>query len=76
MADEGSVNPERWIKYGAFVLFLAALFFSGYANEHIKGDISQLDRVILIVGFVYGAYRGCGEIPLALYNRFFRHTKA
>lgn len=35
-------------------LFLLGLLFAGYANERVKSALTDLDRVILLVGFIVG----------------------
>ena len=38
----------------ARAVFFASLVYAGYANEMLKGAVSGLHRVILIVGFIGG----------------------
>ena len=39
----------------AFIVFLLAMAFVGYINEGLKGQIAEIDRAVLMVGFVVGA---------------------
>ncbi len=38
------------------VMFLSLLVFAGYTSENLKGYIPDVDRVILISGFIAGSF--------------------
>jgi hypothetical protein len=49
----------------AFGLFLAACFYVGWINEHLKGVIPDLHRGIVMVGFIIGAGSACSYLAKA-----------
>ena len=40
------------------ILLLAGLYYAGYINESIKGNLSEIDRLIVGVIFIWGIYSG------------------
>lgn len=38
------------------IAFLSLLVFAGYTSENLKGYIPDIDRVILISGFIAGSF--------------------
>jgi len=59
----------------AGAVFFASLVYAGYANELLKGAVSGLHRLILIVGFIAGAGAASRWIMKQDYKRNIKRIK-
>ncbi len=50
------LSLERIRAVLAVLVFLAALFFAGFTSENPKQVLPGVNRAILIIGFILGAY--------------------
>lgn len=57
-----------------FGLLLVGLFYAGYMSEALKGVISELNRAVLVIGFMLGAYATSSYLGLAL-AKWLTHKK-
>jgi uncharacterized membrane-anchored protein YitT (DUF2179 family) len=46
---------ERLRAVLAVLVFLSACFFAGFTNETLKQTLPDLDRAVLLIGFILGA---------------------
>ncbi|MBU7579427.1 MAG: hypothetical protein KAF27_03000 [Porphyrobacter sp.] len=66
---------ERLRAVLAVLVFLAALFFAGFTSENLKQVIPEVDRVILIVGFILGAHSVMQWIAKGSFGRLKRSDR-
>ena len=45
-----------------FAILLVGLFYAGYLNGLLKETISPINRLVLIVVFIWGLYSGIREL--------------
>ena len=55
MIDRNSVGAVIIVTFRT-ILFLVGLYYVGYINEYLKLILSVSDRVILLIGFIFGLY--------------------
>jgi hypothetical protein len=71
----GMFSIERIRAVLAVFVFLAALFFAGFTSENLKRVIPEVDRVILIIGFILGAYSVMQWIAKGSFRRMKRSNR-
>lgn len=65
-------SHEVAVKAVTFTIFIIGMIYVGYANEILKGKVSDVHRFILCVVFIYGAFRLSSDMTLLIYKKIFK----